>query len=241
LIIDGFTLSIKPAVSKLEAEGNFDQIRRILLQGSRYQNILIMSISIGLSITGKLLLLVWVGPMKADLWPLLTIMVLGYGAFYSQTVSYYVMAGLGRHVVFGLIALGIGILSILLSIAFLTYTEWNLIGVAAGSSIPLFLGSVLVLPVYTCHSLRVPIGEYLYYAVLQPIFVTLPLFLLCAAARCWGMEHPAITLMALLIGGSIIVGLCIWKIVLTDSERSMLTEMRRRHLVFFPAISQLIR
>lgn len=232
LVVVGFTQGIKPAVSRLEAEGNFEQIRQIFLRGSRYANFLVISICVSIAIVSKLLLLAWVGPEKADLWPLLTIMVLSYGAFYSQYTSYFIMAGLGRHVIFGLMIMGVSLLNILLGIGFLKYTDWGLIGVAAGTCLPVLLSSILIIPTYTCNALRVPVREYVRDAVLRPTVVTLPLLITCAAAIYLGTGYPTITLASLTIVGGMVFGLSLWKFGLNASERITFTEMGRSRIPF---------
>lgn len=234
LVIVGFTQGIKPAVSRLEAEGNAKQIRQIFLRGSRYANVLIISTCMSMAIVSKLLLLAWVGPEKADLWPLLTIMVLGYGAFYSQYTSYFVMAGLGRHVFFGLLIIGVSLLNILLGIGLLKYTNWGLIGVATGTCLPVFLSSILIIPTYTCHVLRVPLREYAHDAFLRPTIVTLPLLFICGAAMYLGIGYPTITLASLTIVGGLVFAVSVWKFGLTEPERATFTEMTRRRLPFSP-------
>jgi O-antigen/teichoic acid export membrane protein len=232
LVVVGFTQGIKPAVSRLEAEGNFGQIRQIFLRGSCYANFLVISTCMSMAIVSKLLLLAWVGPEKADLWPLLTIMALGYGAFYSQYTSYFVMAGLGRHVVFGLMIMGVSLLNIALGIGLLKHSNWGLIGVAAGTCLPVFLSSILIIPIYTCRALRVPIRDYAHHAFLRPIIVTLPLLLCCGAAVYFGIEYPTIALISLTVVGGLVFAVSVWKIGLAESERSTFAEIGLRRLPF---------
>jgi O-antigen/teichoic acid export membrane protein len=232
LVVVAFTQGIKPAVSRLEAEGNFEQIRETFLRGSCYANFLVISTCMSTAIVSKLVLLVWVGSSHADLWPLLTIMVLGYGAFYSQYTSYFVMAGLGRHVVFGLTILGVSLLNTILGIGLLEHTSWGLIGVAAGTCLPVFLVSIFIIPTYTCRVLHVPIREYTYHAFLRPAIATLPLLIICGAAVYLGTEWPTISLATLTIIGGLVFAVSVWKFGLTESERSSFAEMGRRRLPF---------
>ena len=234
LVFVGFTHGIKPAVSRLEAEGNANQIRQIFLRGSRYANFLIISTCMSMAMVSKLLLLAWVGPEKAVLWPILTIMVLGYGAFYSQYTSYFVMAGLGRHVIFGLLIIGVSLLNILLGIGLLKYTNWGLIGVATGTCVPLFLSSILIIPTYTCHVLGVRLREYAHDAFLKPTIVTLPLLFICGTATYLGTGYPIITLATLAVVGGLVFVISVWKFGLTEPERSTFTEMTRRRWPFLP-------
>jgi O-antigen/teichoic acid export membrane protein len=233
LVVVAFTQGIKPAVSRLEAEGSFEQIRQTFLRGSCYANFLVISTCMSMAVASKLLLIVWVGPERADLWPVLTIMAVGYGAFYTQYTSYFVMAGLGRHVVFGIMIIGVSLLNIVLGIAILKHTNWGLIGVAAGTCVPMLLSSILIIP-YTCRVLRVQLRDYAHYALLKPTVVTLPLLVISGAAVYFGIEHPTIALTSLTMVGGLVFAVSVWKTGLTEPERSTFTEMTFRRLPFLP-------
>lgn len=227
LITVAFTQGTKPAVSKLDAEGNYEQIRQVFLKSSRYANLLVIPICIGMAMASKLLLLAWVGPSKADLWPVLTILTVGFGVFYSQYPSFFVMAALDRHRIFWVMMVLAFVLSIILSVCFLKYSNWGLLGVATGTSLPLLLGWVLVIPTHTCRSLGVPLKTYFHFAVLRPMFATLPLLPLCVSATYWGTDQPLLTLGLLMGLGGAVLGASYWKGCFMDSEKSTVVSALR--------------
>jgi hypothetical protein len=166
-------------------------------------------------------------------------MVIGYGAFYSQYTGYFVMAGLGRHIVFGSMIIALSFLNIIMGIGFLKYTDWGLFGLAVGTCLPIFLGSIFIIPVYTCNALSVPLRQYVREAFATPAMVTLPFLITCAAAVFLGTGYPIITLITLLIIGGLVFGTSLWNFGLNDAERSNLTTWRRRGLPFlFPSADQ---
>ncbi|HXG11939.1 MAG TPA: oligosaccharide flippase family protein [Gemmataceae bacterium] len=167
------TSVLTPAVSALDAQGNADAIRRVLLDGTRWVLWLILPIQAGLLILGKPFLTVWLGPRHAEAsYPTLAILAAPLALALAQSVSARILYGLGQLHLFVRVVIAEALANLLLSVALAE--PLGIEGVAWGTTIPNVVANVVVLG-YVCRTLGVGVGEYVRRAFLRPCAVVLPL------------------------------------------------------------------
>jgi O-antigen/teichoic acid export membrane protein len=177
------TTVLTPAVSVLEAQGDDDAIRRLLVKGSRTILWLILPIQVGLFFLGKPFLTLWMGPDYAEAsYPTLVILALPLALLMSQSVSARILYGTGRLAWYVWAAVGEAVANLLLSVVLVR--ALGIEGVAWGTAMPNLAFSLAVVA-YICRAVGVNLVEYLRRSFLPPLLVASPLALGWAAAATW--------------------------------------------------------
>ncbi len=165
------TTVLTPAVSSLEAQGQVDAIRRMLVDGTRYVLWLILPIQIGLLLLGKPFLALWMGSRYAEAgYPVLAILAIPLALALSQSVAGRILYGTGRLRWFARATVLEALVNLLLSLCWIG--PLGIEGVAWGTALP-NLGFNLVVAVYICRTLEVRLAEYVRRAFLVPVATAL--------------------------------------------------------------------
>ncbi|HEV3204490.1 MAG TPA: oligosaccharide flippase family protein, partial [Gemmataceae bacterium] len=182
------TSVLTPSVSVLDARGNIDAIRRLLIKSTRYVLWLILPVQIGLLALGKPFIGLWMeNPELAELcFPILVILAAPMALTISQSVSMRILYGTSRLRWFARFSLVEAVANLVLSVILVQYC--NLEGVALGTMIPNILLNVGLL-VYICRGFQVPIKEYLRRSFMPPL---IPATILAGfwlwVASVWNLE-----------------------------------------------------
>jgi O-antigen/teichoic acid export membrane protein len=169
------TTVLTPAVSAFEARGETGAIRHVFLSSTRYVLWFILPVQIGLHLLGKPFLALWMGPEYVDWsYPTLTILAMPLSLLMSQSVSGRVLYGLGQLRWFTVVVVTEAAVNLLLSL--LLVRPFGIEGVAWGTTIPNIIGNVVV-AIYVCGLLNVPLSDYLRKSILKPLAVACPLAL----------------------------------------------------------------
>lgn len=165
------TNTLTPAVSSLEAVGNFGAIRTMLLVGTRYVLYLIIPVQLGLMIFGAPFLDVWMkAPEYAQrCYSSLVVMSSILALVVAQSLAARILYGVGRLRWFARLTLLEATLNIVLSI-WLGRSE-GILGVALGVTIPNFLMNLWVIG-YTLRYLHLSLGTYLRESWGRPLVAT---------------------------------------------------------------------
>jgi O-antigen/teichoic acid export membrane protein len=167
------TTVLTPAVSSLEARGDLEGIRRVLLTSTRYVLWLVLPLQVGLLTLGKPFLALWMSPRHAELcYPTLVILTVPLGLLLSQSVSGRILYGIGRLRWFSRLTVVEALANLVLSLALVV--PLGVEGVALGTSIPNLVANVAVL-VYICRTLGLSVTVYLRRSFLGPCLVVCPL------------------------------------------------------------------
>jgi O-antigen/teichoic acid export membrane protein len=168
-----------PAVSHLEARGDMDQLRELWLRGSRYLSLLILPGAMGLLLFGRPFLSLWLGVddtgrgYEVTGYPVLVIL-LTHGFFvFPHYVSRSVMFGMNRHKWPAVVGAVNAVLNLVLSLWW--GRLYGLIGVAAGTAVPVTLSYWLFYPWYYCRVLGVSVRVYLVRSFLRPYACLVPM------------------------------------------------------------------
>jgi O-antigen/teichoic acid export membrane protein/glycosyltransferase involved in cell wall biosynthesis len=161
------TTVLTPAVSAMEAKGDNESIRLVLINSTRYVLWFILPIQAGLHLLGKPFLALWMGPDYVG-WsfPTLAILALPLSLLISQSVSGRVLYGLGQLRWFTIVMIGEAFTNLLLSL--MLVNSLGIEGVAWGTTIPSLVVNLMV-AVHVCRLLGVRFGEYIRRSFLAPL------------------------------------------------------------------------
>jgi O-antigen/teichoic acid export membrane protein len=188
------TTVLTPAVSSLDARGDDEGIRRVLLHGTRSVLWLILPIQIGLFLLGRPFLHLWLGPEYAEAsYPTLAILALPLSLAMCQSVCARILYGLGELRWFVCVVVIEALVNLGLSIALVQ--PLGIEGVAWGTTIPNMAANLVVI-VYVCRRVGVGAGEYMGRAWLAPALAAAVL-----AGGWWAMKTPVRWPELLLVGG----------------------------------------
>ncbi|OHB73455.1 MAG: hypothetical protein A2V70_06790 [Planctomycetes bacterium RBG_13_63_9] len=158
---------LTPAISALEARGDYATIRRAFCDGTRYILWLIVPVVVGLLMLGKSFLTLWLGAPYADRsYPTLAILSIPLVFYLSQSIGGRILYGIGKLRWFARFAVAQAVANLSLSIALIG--PLGIEGVAIGTAIPSLLMAA-VMAAYACRTLQVTTSEYLRRAYLQPL------------------------------------------------------------------------
>jgi O-antigen/teichoic acid export membrane protein len=194
--VRAFTSVLVPTVSSLDAQGEQNEIRKVVLVGTRYVLWIIMPVEAGLLLLGKPFLSLWMGPRYVELcYPTLAILTIPLALAMAQSVAARVLYGVGRLRWFARVVMIEAAANLLLSLALVK--PFGVEGVALGTTIPNLVSNLLVLG-YVCRILNLRGSAYISQAWRLPVLAGAVL------AACWwfvGSTFELTSWMRLLIAG----------------------------------------
>jgi O-antigen/teichoic acid export membrane protein len=171
-LLRSITTTLTPAVSELEAKGDLDGVRRVLLDGTRWVLYLVLPVHLGLLFFGRPFLARWIGgPEYADwCFPTVAILSATLTIGVAQSVASRILYGLGRLRLFARLALVEAGLN--LGLSFALVGPMGLEGVAIAVAVPNVLFCLFAIG-YACFLLEVKARHYLRRAWLSPLALAL--------------------------------------------------------------------
>jgi len=172
-IVSSLTVTFTPAASSMDARGQTDQLRSLLLQGTTGALLVALPIATALLVRGHTFIGIWMGPEYADASSeVLTVLLIAAIVSIANTTSGGIALGLGRHAIVAAWATGEAISNLVLSI--LLAKRFGLIGVAWGTVIPSLVIHLLLWPPYISRVVNVPMWSYLLTAWGRPALAAVP-------------------------------------------------------------------
>jgi O-antigen/teichoic acid export membrane protein len=171
-----------PRSSAIQAVGDQQALRQLLVQTSRYGLYASLPPILILLLLGTPLMQVWMGSDYRSP-EVLAAMVVGHLLFLPQMGVYSILMGLGRHgipAVLELLAAGI---SLTLGILMLGFWGGGLFAAAIAMCLPMAVASGVVLPLYACRLVGLSFAEYFRHTVPLPLLANLPLVVVLLLAR----------------------------------------------------------
>jgi len=163
-------------VSSNEAHQDLDANAAIYRFGTRYSLILIVPIVFVLYTNGGAFIGLWMGSeYGARSEPAMRILCIGYLFYMSQIVANSVLKGISRHKVLAYILIVEAAANLGISLALAP--RYGLEGVALGTTLPLVVANLLVVPIYTCRMVGLRYLRYLRECYLVPAALALVLVL----------------------------------------------------------------
>jgi O-antigen/teichoic acid export membrane protein len=177
-VVSSVTTVFMPLASSFEARGEQDQLRRLLIQGTRGSIVIASPIAVALFFRGHTFIQLWMGGQYAQtsgkvLQILLIAQVFSIANFTAGNIVY----GLAKHRAFAFSVLGESIANLGLSIFLVKQIGIN--GVAWGTVIPSVAVQLLFWPRYICRLLDIPVWHYLWQSWIRTTMAVIPFGITC--------------------------------------------------------------
>jgi O-antigen/teichoic acid export membrane protein len=178
------TTTLTPAVSQREATGDFEGVRRVLLNGTRAVLYLVLPIHLGLLAFGRPFLARWIGGAQYAEWcfPATAVLSATLTIGVAQSVASRILYGMGKLKLFARLALVEACVNLVLSLALVG--PFGLVGVAFAVALPNVLFCLFVI-IYACGTLTISARAYLFTGWLKPLCAA------CVPALVWVLIVPA--------------------------------------------------
>jgi O-antigen/teichoic acid export membrane protein len=149
---------MKPVFSNLEGQGDFEQIRDKYIFSVKLNAIMSIFIGGSILIYGKAFILRWMGTEYLDSYHVLAILTVGliFGTLQIAPIS--MLFGISKHKFYAILMMAEAAANILLSIVLIQ--RYGIIGVALGTTIPMLITHIFILPVYANRVIEFPFARY---------------------------------------------------------------------------------
>ncbi len=166
-----------PRFSELEAQNKTEQIQENFLALTRYTLIVALPIAYIFFFYGDAFIELWIGEKYASLsGEILAILVIGKIFHISQLSTETALKGISKHKNLSFLRIAESVSVLILSI--LLVEKYELIGIAYANAIPVVFFNLLVVPVYACNLLKIPVARYYLKYIFKNVLVIIPLFLI---------------------------------------------------------------
>ncbi|OPY61755.1 MAG: putative membrane protein EpsK [Pelotomaculum sp. PtaU1.Bin065] len=165
---------ILPTASSFDAQNDKDKIRKLLIAGTKYSMIVFIPFAAFLFVMGKDFIALWMGAQYVDR-TISVLFILLFSQFFavSQIASGTILLGVNKHRFLALLSMVEALVNLILSLVLVR--KMGIVGVAIGTAIPLIVNNFIILPVYVCKVLGVPVVEYVKKSMVSPLLVMVPL------------------------------------------------------------------
>jgi len=184
-IVGSMTTTFTPLASTYEAEGSHQNLRRLLIHGTRATLLVSLPIEAALFFRGHTFIRLWMGDQYAG--PSGTVMqILLLSVLFSSanTTSAGIVYGMERHKRIAFWAIGEAAANLILSIVLVR--RIGIYGVAWGTAIPSVIVELLLWPRFITQLVEIPVRTYLWQTWFRTALTAVPFALACAAAeRYW--------------------------------------------------------
>lgn len=221
----------KPIYSLYEGQGNYELLRERFLDITRFSTIVSLFIGGSIIFYGKPFIERWMGPDFSSSYTVMLILACGWIFELMQSPTSGLLYGLSKHHYFSIVNPIEGLINLGLSIALARV--YGIYGVALGTTIPMLFFRLVVLPVFVCRSISLPMSVYYTRTLLLTTLKTgVPLAAYFYFARFFvRADYTSIALAALI--QFLLFCPLIWFFVCTEKERRLvinaLASKRRPH------------
>ncbi len=190
-VVGSMTQTFMPLASTFEAEGSQENLRRLLMHGTRATLIVSLPIELALFVRGETFISLWMGAQYAHpSGTVLRILLISLIASSGSAACGGIVFGLEKHRPVALWAILEGFTNLLLSI--LLVRRFGIYGVAWGTTVPSLFVELVLWPPYICRLLVISIREYLWQTWIRTGLAVLPFALgCCFTERFWPARNLA--------------------------------------------------
>lgn len=185
-----FAQTFMPMASNLAAQDQREQLRRLLIQGTRAVFFVILPVGSVLVFRSSTFIGLWMGPQYAQ--PsghVLRILLLSSLAIAGNRVGGNIILGLGKHKSFALWQSGEAVANLALSIFLVR--KIGIYGVAWGTVLPSLVSQLVLWPRHISKNLGITVWSYFRECWIRPVLATAPFCLACL----WSDHYWAVTRM----------------------------------------------
>lgn len=190
-IVSSMTTTFTPLASTFEAEGNYGNLYRLLINGTRASLIVSLPIEVALFFRGHTFIRLWMGEQYAGpSGTVLEILLLSMVFSSAITTASGIAYGLEKHKRVAFWAIGEAVANLTLSIVLVR--RMGIYGVAWGTAIPSVIVEIVLWPHYICKLLSISVKTYLWQAWGRTALAVVPFSLGCVVIeRFWPVHNLA--------------------------------------------------
>ncbi|MGH9502231.1 MAG: lipopolysaccharide biosynthesis protein [Terriglobales bacterium] len=184
-IVSSMTTTFTPLASTFEAEGSYDNLRRLVIHGTRAALIVSLPIEVALFFRGHSFIRLWMGEQYAQTsGNVMQILLLSVLFASANTTSGGVVYGMEKHKRIAFWAIGEAIANFVLSIVLVR--RIGIYGVAWGTAIPSVIIELLLWPRFICKLVEMRVRTYLWQTWFRTMLGVVPFALGCVLTeRYW--------------------------------------------------------
>ena len=191
-IVASMTTTFAPLASTFEAEGKFDNLRRLLIHGTRASLVVSLPIEVALLFRGETFIRLWMGPQYAQpsamVMKILLLSVVFSSANSTSNGVAYGMEKLKRVTLWAVVEASANLL-----LSVILVHKIGIYGVAWGTAIPSVIIEMFLWPRYVCELVVMPVRTYLWQTWIRTALAVVPFGLACAVAeRMWPARNLAV-------------------------------------------------
>lgn len=224
VILRKYAFVLGPSASSLHAAGQTDDLRKLLVDGTRTAAYIALPMILTLAIFGDLFLHIWMGSEYRNS-ALVVVMACGFSAAILQESIQAVLWGMNAHGRAGAMKLVAAVVGVVALIVVLGSFEGGLVDAALAVSAPWFLVNAVCIPLYACHLLGVRATYFFRATLLPPLLCTVPLVIALFASRLYFEGQPGLALVAGGVMGGLALSVPYWRYALSDKLKE---EIARR-------------
>jgi O-antigen/teichoic acid export membrane protein len=184
-IVSSMTTTFTPLASTFEAEGSDDNLRRLLIHGTRAALIVSLPIEVALFFRGHTFIRLWMGDQYAQVsGTVMQILLLSVVFGSATTTAGGIVYGMGQHKRIAFWGIGEAAANLILSI--ILVRRIGVYGVAWGTAIPSVVIEVLFWPVFISRLVKISVRTFLWETWFRPAVAIVPFTLACVVVeRYW--------------------------------------------------------
>ncbi|MBZ5567601.1 MAG: oligosaccharide flippase family protein [Acidobacteriia bacterium] len=221
--LNKFAFVLTPMAGSLQGSGQTAELRRFLSETSRFATFLAVPIVLILSIYSDMILRIWMGP-RYEYGIILTIMAAGAFLQLSQQSVLNILTGLNMHGRISVISLIAAIAIFGMGAGVLMFVGWSLTVAAVMIVVPLTIANGVVIPVFACRKLNVPILKYVRRVFVAPIACGIPFAACLVASRVLLGHRPWLAIISGCAVGTVVLAPLFWVYMLPERLRALITE-----------------
>jgi len=217
---------VSPVFSQYEGRNDFNSIRKLFLEATKFCVLLAVFVGTSLIIFGKVFINRWMGFDYNDSYNVLLILCGPIMASLMQNPSIGLMYGLSKHNFFSLFNSCEGISNLILSLILIKY--FGIYGVALGTAIPMLLIKLVFQPLYVCSVINIkPNKYYLDIIMIMIMKVAVPILLGWFVFRSYLLPNY-INILCIAVVYMIFFSSISYFFLLTSKQRQLLITCIRR-------------
>jgi O-antigen/teichoic acid export membrane protein len=187
-IVSSMTTTFTPLASTFEAEGSDDNLRRLLIHGTRAALIVSLPVEVALFFRGHTFIRLWMGDQYAQIsGTVMQILLLSVVFGSATTTAGGIVYGMGQHKRIAFWGIGEAAANLILSI--ILVRRIGVYGVAWGTAIPSVVIEVLFWPVFISRLVKIPVRTFLWETWFRPAVAIVPFTLACIAVERYWPAH----------------------------------------------------
>ncbi len=213
-----FSMILTPTAGVLHQNGVPGEVREFMIKSARYGVAFTLPFVLLLVCFGDVVLDVWMGQEYAD-WLLMTILAIGYFLPVSQGTVYKILMGMGHHGKVALISLLLSLVTFASAALLIEQLGWSLISAALLVTIPLTLSNGILLPVYACRKLDIPLWTYVRQVFLRPLALNGIFLMVLAGCRVLFADNLLAGLALGCVVGGFVLAVLYWRYLVPAQVR----------------------